>query len=99
MLTGKDNELVEIGDAIFSLSNLRILDLRRMFFTRFSCACAHIQGNRIASISPRIGSLHKLTVFNANDNQLTTLPNEFASLALLSELRITRNSALHYHPC
>lgn len=68
--------LDSIPSVIFSMTNLRYLDLSR---------------NRIDSIPPSIGGLTSLAYLDLSGNKLTGLPEEIGSLTALTYLGLNRN--------
>ena len=71
MLKVKCNLLTRLPDSLFSLANLRVLD---------------VSNNQITTFSPKVSLLRQLRLLNLSENKLEGLPNSIGYLASLESI-------------
>jgi len=92
-----NRSLKEIPDSVFSLINLRELDLGIgwvAYPSRHGVKKKFEDQNQITTISPKIGNLKNLECLDLSSNDITILPNELAELKSLSTLCLADNFKL-----
>jgi internalin A len=86
------NKLTEFPDAVFQLTNLKILNLSFNKITSIPEALRQLSNltqlnlriNQITSIPEALGQLSNLTHLHLNNNQITSIPEVFKQLPKLT---------------
>ena len=93
-----NRSLKEIPDSVFSLINLRELDLGIgwvAYPSRHGAQKKFEDQNQITTISPKIANLKNLEYLDLSSNDISILPKEFKELKSLSILSLSNNVKLN----